>query len=404
MLTKDLLRYKLVDGRIEPQFIKPTPMIKQIATDLLACYQTNIGQSRVTLDEQLPSILHRSRSIIIAKGLNRVVEQASCFDDVPSQAEWRLQALQTSARLLQQQPAAVAQAHRAAVAAELDYDRDELASRLYADLPDQAILQEVDLHLPNTIIERYNIGLVQGILLHANQVDVFLDGVASGPQRALLQAAKFRGLLVDIRQQSEGLHLRIAGPGSVLDQASRYGLQLAQLLPAIAALPAWRLNAAIAPPRREGKRPRQLSLDDRTGLKGHNHFLGHVPEEYQLLHQAIRDKCPDWQIEDQIRPWPLGDGRLLVPDLQLGIDGTNILVECFHRWHHHALAERLKDLKKQPDLPLVIAADRALKKRKDTAPLLDDRLFEQRGFLFSGMPGLRGLQAAVKRVAHVISE
>lgn len=391
MLTKDLLRYQIDGDRIRPQLVQSTPAIQRLCEDLLAYWRVQIGATRAGFDEGLTPILYRSRSLVVAKGLNRVIEQTSTWQDPPDLAQWRWQVLRASAAALQT-GAAAAQAvgHRRQVAADLALAVEDLDG-LYRDLPEAACLDAIDIHQPATVIERYNLGLCQGLLLHANDLTITVSDCDVGRQRALMKALRFSGLLVDIQQEEEVLRLQVTGPGGVLDQTQRYGMNLARFLPAVASLPSWHLTALVRAPRREGKRVLRLELDERSGLRGHTRFLAQVPEELQLLRAAIVDKCPTWEIDEDLAPIGLPDGQILIPDLQVRIDGRLWLIECFHRWHHRLLARRLDDLQQDPTLPLVLGVDRALLKRPQVAALPDHPIWAQRVFLYAGVPNLRAL-------------
>ncbi|MFW5846391.1 MAG: DUF790 family protein, partial [Planctomycetota bacterium] len=237
-----------------------------------------------------------------------------------------------------------------------------------------------------------------GLLLQADGIDLQVGEADTGQQRALLKAVRFRGLLATVQQTAGGrLRLRIDGPGSVLDQAQRYGQQLAQLLPAIACLPGWRLQAHLRPPKRESRRLLQLELDQQLGLRGESRYLSTVPEELRLLAVALQEQPGDWSVDLEPPPIPLGDGELLVADLALrGADGASVLVEFFHRWHASALERRLQQVTQRPELPVVIGVDRSLAKRPAIAPLLTGTVFAQRGFCYSGYPGVRLVTRAVR--------
>jgi predicted nuclease of restriction endonuclease-like RecB superfamily len=396
MLTREQLRYKIDGDRLEPWLLRTTPSVRELAGDLLGYWRSQVGQCRGDLDDGLTAILYRGRSLQVAKGLSRVIEQSSRFDDPASMGELRERALGLSAERLRSAREEGPGQHRAALAHELGCTAEELSDRLYGDLPEAAVLREVGIVEAETVIGRYNTGLCQGLLMHAREMELRLGRATVGQQRALLKALRFLGLLATVRAQGEdGLHLAIAGPGSVLDQAQRYGQRFAQLLPAVACLPSWELAVTLNAPRRETRQPLRLLLDQGLGLRGESRYLSQVPEELTLLVAALRADRGAWQVESEPAPLPLGDGELLVPDLSLQVEGRWIHIEFFHRWHATALQRRLDQLARRPELPLLLGVDRALAKRKEIAPLLEDARFLRQGFCYSTYPGRRVITSAV---------
>jgi predicted nuclease of restriction endonuclease-like RecB superfamily len=399
VLTKDLLRFKVSEGRILPTLLRGTPANLELAQRLLDHWRQGTGLRRGDLEDGAMPILHQSRALLVARGMQKLILDACRFTDPPSSELLRGEALQASASLLGA-PAASIEAHRALVAERIGLPPEELSERLYGDLPDAALLETAADLTPQQLIERYNLSLCQGLLLHAKGLDVAVLDADTGLRRRLLKALRFRRLLAEVVQDGAGvLRLAISGPGSVLDQASRYGLQLALFLPALACARRWTATALMAPPRRGdgGRVAVRLELSEASGLVGDSMFLGHVPEELRGLHEALAGRFPDWRLEEpQLLPLP--GGELVVPDLQIVSAGQVFPVELFHRWHGHALARRLDQLGQGLAPRLVVGIDRALAKTTAVAPLLAHAAFQRQGFLFSDLPAPRTLGEVMERV------
>jgi predicted nuclease of restriction endonuclease-like RecB superfamily len=396
MLTRDLLRFKVDGGRIIPRLLKPTPGNVDLAERLVAFWRAGLGARRGELEEQLTPLLHQSRALLVARGLSRLVEDECAFTAPASCAEARTQALVASARLLRA-PAATAEEHRAACAQALALAPDALAAGLYADLPDSEVLESAPEIAPRALIERYNLALCQGLLLGARSLSVEVDDADTGLRRRLLKALRFRRLLAEVAQRGATLRLEVSGPASVLDQSTRYGLQLALFLPALACARSWRAQAEIAATSRAGGKQRgMLELSQELGLVGDSAFLGHVPEELTGLDAALRERFPAWRI-DEPQLLPLPTGELVVPDLQVVVDGRTIAIELFHRWHATALARRLEQIQRGLLPRFIVGVDRALAKTTACAPLVAGEAFAKHGFLFTEIPTPRAIGEAVER-------
>lgn len=399
MLTRDLLRFRVADGVVRPTLLKATPAIVELADRLIGFWRQGVGQKLGDLEDAAMPLLHQSRALLVARGMQKLITDDCRFADPSSAEVLRHEAFAASAAVLRAPLADVA-AHRAAVAERIGLPADELMAGLYADLPDQAVLERASTLTVPVLIARYNLALCQGLLLAARSLDVVVVDADTGLRRRLLKALRFRRLLAEVTGDDAGeLRLRVSGPASVLDQASRYGLQFALWLPALACARDWRATAEIDLPRRAGSpggRAR-LELSTDLGLEGDSAFLGYVPEELADLQRSLAEKLPAWSWQDaQLMPMP--NGELIVPDLQLAAEGGTVAIELFHRWHGHALKRRLDQLAGGLAPRLAIGVDRALAKTRDIAPLMEHPAFVARGFLFSDIPAPRAIAEVVERV------
>jgi hypothetical protein len=330
--------------------------------------------------------------------LQKLVLEHCRFRDPAPLAELRVRALALSAQALRDPPASV-EAHRGLVAAQLGLDAAALGEQLYGDLPDAAVLEEVPRFSARRLIELYNLALCQGLLLGASELTVTVHDADAGLRRKLLKALRFRRLLAAVLAADGGdLRLAISGPLSVLDQASRYGIQLALFLPALACAKRWRAEAVIVLPRRAGAgiASARLELGDGLGLVGDSAFLGYVPAELRDLGAALAAKFPAWRLgEPQLLALP--GGELVVCDLEIACGPVTVHIELFHRWHETALTRRIAQLEQGLAPQLAIGVERALARKPAVAALVARAVFARHGFLFSDLPVARVLGEVVAR-------
>jgi predicted nuclease of restriction endonuclease-like RecB superfamily len=409
MLTRGLLRWRVENGLARPMLLRPTPANTAQAQELLDFWRAGTGQRRGDLEDAAMPLLHRSRNLVAGRGLQKLILDESRFTEPASAEPLRAAALSASAALLAK-PAPEGDAHRAAVAEALGLDAEDLARRLYGDLPDAAVLEAAPAWTARQLLDRYNLALCQGLLLSAKELAVTVWDADAGLRRQLIKALRFRRLLAEVTMDADAapqtpnagpgsappLRLTISGPASVLDQASRYGLQLALFLPALACAKRWSATAEIAVGRHGGGTAR-LELSDATGLVGDTAFLGFVPEELRDLGARLAAQCPEWRFSDpQLLPLP--SGELVAADLQIESGGVTVAVELFHRWHGHALARRLDQCAAGLLPRLGVGVNRALARTAAVKPLLDHPAFARHGFLFSDLPTVRALREVVERL------
>ena len=388
MLTKDLVRTRHEGDRLRPLFLSPTPAVLAGTAAILAFYRAGIGHSRAELQETAPPVLHRMRSLVVARGLQKLVLDRCGFTDPVDVGDLRWRALEASARALAA-PAASAEDHRTAVATELDLAPADLGEGLYADLPHQARLESVPEWSEEELIDRYNLALVQGLVIRCGELELVVDDPDVGRRRQLLKNLRFHRLLAAVSGVSgTALRLTVSGPGSVIHQASRYGLQLANFVPAVTALRSWRLRAEVP-----GRGGGTVELGAEDGLRAPNRFLAYRPEELRDLVAVLAAKRPDWALDEEPPLLAVPGGDLVVPDFALRFPERQdaVPVELFHRWHRHALARRLDQLAGGAAPTLVLGIDRSLARLKEAAPLVARAEATGRSFLFSGYPTPRAL-------------
>jgi hypothetical protein len=393
-LTRELVRCKVVDGRVVPLLLRPTAAMRDLTGSLLAGWRALVGHPRHEVDEATGPLVHGARSAVVARGLVRVLERRCTFTEPVCAAALRAQACAASARLLDT-PAATPADHRAAVARELGWDPDALATALYADLPQEARLETMPALTEVDLIDAYNLALVQGLLLSADGLAVTVRDPDVGRRRRLLKALRFHRLLAEVAADDAGLRLTVGGPRSVLDRQGQYGLQFACFLPHLCTAKDWDLTARLhLPDGREG----ELRLDHASGLRAGSRFIAFVPEELAALGAQLARREPDWRIDDEAPVLRTATGELVVADLRLHLPAGDWCVECFHRWHARSLARRLEQ-KMAGELPrLIIAVARDLLRLAEHAALAARVEAAPWAFAFTGFPTARALRDCIARL------
>ena len=179
MLTKDLLRAKTEGERVRPVFLKATPAVRDAADALLLFYRSSVGQTRGDLQDQVTPYLHRLRSLVVARGLQKLILDRCEFTNPADAADLRWQALLASAERLADPPEH-ARAHCAAVAASLAVSPEALASDLYADLPHEARLESAPDWSVDQLVDRYNLALVQGLVARCGEIELAITANQGG--------------------------------------------------------------------------------------------------------------------------------------------------------------------------------------------------------------------------------
>ncbi len=395
MLTKDLIRARTAKGELKPSFIDPSKShLRAIAEELLALYNVEMGASRTEIDEGVMGIVNSNRDIKLAKGLNKLIADRCEFShggDYDHRA-FRAELFAESARLLKT-PHKFSE-YAGSIAMTFSEHSNRLGD-IYGDHPECELLTAMKPITAEQLLHRYNVALVQSLLIQCRSVEITLIEPDTAKLRRLFSYLKFFRLLADVKfnpARPYRLDLTIAGPGSVLENVNKYGLQLASFFPALIAMKTWQLSAQI--PQERGSIP--LVIDQESNLVSHYRFSTYLPPEIKAFHTEFALKCSDWQIEDQVNFLTLGDGTVIFPDFQFRHEsGKLVSLELFHRWHESPLLARISRESELTKLPLIIGVDRSIARKPHIAETIDPSLFYQtRGFQFNDFPAI----SVVKKV------
>ncbi len=403
MLTKDLLRYKTQNGQIYPQFVKPIDTkLLAIAEQLIAVFEESPDKPRATLLETSKHIVDSTPGApIVKRGLEKLLLDRTEFDTTPNEEliAFREKLFTETSRLLSQEQfenhadyqRKVLGTMAEELLSEVAPTEEDLAAKLYADLPScQPVLAFKTLSAEH-LLHRYNTAQVQGLLLHSDTLTLKLTDSMTAELRQLFKYLRFNQLLSTIRKEEELYQISVDGPLNLFYKTKRYGINLANFFVAVLHQPRWELAAEI---QFRNKQRYRLSLDESCGIKPiSQQFLAYIPEDIQLFQTMLRNKTDDWQIRPGSQFIPLPGDLYCFPDYQLvHKNGVETAIELFHPWHQGHLIARLNTLAEQTDVSLILGVSKELEKKPFIAEALAaSTYFSQFGFIFRDVPTIRTL-------------
>ncbi len=414
MLTKDLLRTRTAGQNIHPLFIDPEDRkLLTFSSALIGIYSNAIGSTMDELNTQCMPELQTVKDLKLAKGILKTV---NCYAEFSSnkQVEYpplRQRILQHAAELLQQgklpeNPLDV----RSAVLESLEHEPDTAdcvrlfsETPLYADLPENDHLDNFKKVFAKDILHRYNISLVQTLLLYCKKLECTLYlSEEPGQLRRLFKYLKFFRLLFRAELRNDRLFLQIDGPASILENSNKYGFQMACFFPALCLLQRWELQCKI---QGLSKTDKNLHLSQDNHLHSHfNHYSAYLPEEIKMFAELFARKQQDWQLDDAPGYLNPEGQQLIFPDFMFTHrqSGESFYLELFHRWHAGQLEERLHFCLEHPDSRLLLGIDRTLLKKDDSLKqrLESDPRLEHCTFLFRDFPGVSHTLELLKKQIH----
>lgn len=379
MLTADLVRVNARGKSVRPQFIDPERRdLTELAEAMLATWSTAAeeGWTRGELLDGLKDLQTGARSVKTAKGLAKLLLDRTTFDVEAELAPADFRA-EVFARSVEVGPLALeagplerptADDVLTEVGAAHGLSLPEARRLLYADLPQAQVITEVrPLKRPAALLHRYNVALVQAVLVRATEVTVRLHKPTVGRMRQLLRHVKFQQLMHRAWRDEQGdLHLVLDGPSSMFRQSTRYGLQLASWFPALLLQPGrWSLKAEVK--WGKARRDKRLSLDQTQGLVSHYRDTGagstRIATWFQERWEA--KDTGDWALSTDTTPIELGGRGVMLPDFSFTDGERTAHLEILGFWRRDYLERRVEALLRHGPGNLVLAVSRQLRASKD---------------------------------------
>jgi predicted nuclease of restriction endonuclease-like RecB superfamily len=371
MLTGDLVRVRTSKERVIPLYIdRNARHWLEAAESLLLLFREGIGTTRGEIENEINALFGGGgKATLVHRGLAKVLEDRAEFEVVAdvapevvrdkvftAAAEHRRQ-LKCGVPRRGPRPAFDRDTVLNSVATELNLEPAAIAAALFADLRDENRLLSFKDIQPQWLIDRYNVGLAQAVLLRSVQVKVEVRNERPPRYRQLFRRLKFHRLLYRVEgSMRDGYVFHIDGPLSLFSATTRYGLQAALFLPALLYCSDFRIQAELRwGPKRE---PRSFLLEPRDGLVTHERDTGtYVPAEVGAFVERFRQVAPAWEISECTDVIELGREGVWVPDYRVvhGPTGTDAFVEIVGFWKKSSL-ERLTRLLPQCGPPRFVLA------------------------------------------------
>ena len=376
-------------------------------------------QPRGAVEAALQSIDIEPTDLLLWRGLCKLALDAATFEDafatddgggddaaeVAGGDETRVDAVALRAALFSR--AAVA---RRTAGGRVGFDRDAiveevatdlgltapgLEARLFCDLPETHLLRAQADHDAEALLLRYDLGCQQAVLLRALRVEVDVHTRDGAALRSLFHWLKFRRLLwrcerlprpastngAPVRAAPPAVRLQIDGPAAIYAQSTRYGVQLAQLLPALQRFERWQLRADLRWGRQQPQALRytleggsaatrsRSRGDAGGGAAGDAATAGASPGTPPAVADEVQRLCDDierldagWTARPSAEIEEVPGLGVFVADLELQRgDGGRVWVEIMGFWSRDAVFQRAELLRRGLAVPVLLLASERLR-------------------------------------------
>jgi predicted nuclease of restriction endonuclease-like RecB superfamily len=376
MLPPDLTRARKREGKLKlaPLSDAEKPRALGLAEALVAATHAAVGLEREQVEAAWAAVPADARERKLLLGLTHLVEARSLFSSPASSDAERVRraVFGRAAQRRGELPDGSyleREAVLAEVAPELGLTTDELEQALYADLRSAQRLESCTLGNAAGLLAEYELLQVQSVLLRAVRVVAEVRASAPDLYRELFRKLKFRQLLYRIEPlRGGGYRLEIDGPLSLFEATTKYGLELAQSLPALLACGSVQLKAEL----RWGKRREPLSFELALGQNRTDSASSAVRDEVSELLEAIT-AAGSWsaRLSDTLLDLTEEGGGVLVPDLELSREARgprgkasttrSVLVEVLGFWSRDAVFRRIEAAERGLATPVLFVVSSRLR-------------------------------------------
>lgn len=339
-----------------------------LAREVLTTYREHVGLTREVLAEAIGELPVSARERRLFLGLAKLVDDEATFEggallDVPP--DQLRAALFTDAAAARRDECFDRAALLAEHAARHGVTADVLERALYADLRGAEVLRAVAPEEPEALVARWQHAQVQAVLLRAVEVVVEVEAADPADARALFHRLKFLRLLWRLERGDAGRwRITIDGPLSLFESVTRYGLELAMLVPVLDRMRAYTLTARL----RWGKSKTALTFTHQGGSGSRGPAAGALPDEVQALLDRLTALGGPWQARVASEILDLPGVGLVVPDLVLERDGARVFVEVLGHWSRGAVWRRVELVEAGLGAPLVVAVSERLRVSEEVLP------------------------------------
>ncbi|MGB3136429.1 MAG: DUF790 family protein, partial [Nodosilinea sp.] len=369
-LPSDLLIYRFQGEGIQPKRLALDRANRAIAADLIHLFQQQTGNTQGDLNRQLQDLEGEDTNYRVKRGLAHVLRNSFATFDVVSPLEPIELRRRVFAAAAQGMPSTAGASETLAALSQqlseelaLEVTVADLRQGLYADRQDNHILTEFEAPTPDALIHRYNLSQTQGVFYKASDLVMHLYRNDPGEYKLMFRYLKLFRLMTYIEGDADqGFTITIDGPASLFKPSTRYGIDIAKLIPAVLHVSKWRLTATLQmkDSYTQQVKSRQFSLDSACGLV--THYPPGKPYD-SMIEESFVSRWPaktPWKLEREVDLVPL-PGSVMIPDFRvIHPDGREYLLEIVGYWRPEYLRKKFAQVRKSERDNLILAVSERL--------------------------------------------
>lgn len=408
MLTADLARSRTTGDEITPLFIDPADeRYRQTARKLIHLFEEHMGERKGDLDDEMEQLTVADTDYKIVQGLAKLLQDECEFavqaPADPQRIRQRLFEHANEHYPIVRQPTLDADTQKldvySAVADELGISLEACHRGMYADLEANKRLVRIGTRTADRyvgdenessattaltgrndeaydqtsltvdwLVHRYNLALAQAVLYDATEMRIRVWDHFN----TVFSYVKLFGLMhriypidtdgerVASTDLADGYEAVLDGPASLFSYSRKYGIRMANFLPALPLCDRWELTAEVLVD--EGtNETRQLTLDVTETLRSHYSAGERFDSDLErTLAQKWERATTDWELVREDDVFELG-AEVMIPDFAIEHpDGRRAILEIVGFWTPEYLDAKLKKTRQVEADNLILAVSERL--------------------------------------------
>jgi predicted nuclease of restriction endonuclease-like RecB superfamily len=423
MLTADLARSRRTDETISPLFIDADEQqYRETAAELIQIFEEHLGEPKGELEDTIDQLTIADTDYKIVQGLAKLLKDECEFETVapvePREIRHALFEKANESYPIVRQPTLGEDTQKlevySAVADKLGITLEECHQGMYADLEEHKRLvrfghrvsdeYEQDDDATTTtrltgdseesyadgtitadwLLTRYNLALAQAVLYDATEMRVRVwDSFATVFSYMKLFGLMHRiypidsnGNRVASTDVADGYEATLDGAASLFSKSRKYGIRMANFLPALPLCDRWEMDADILADQ-SGSTDQTLTfeLDHTERLASHYAAQGEFDSDVErTLAQKWERANTDWNLVREDDVLDLG-AEVMLPDFAIEHpDGRRVLFEIVGFWTPEYLDEKLAKIRDANRDNLIVAVSERLDCSSEDFSGMDDRV------------------------------
>ena len=422
----------MTDETVTPLFIDPDEeLYRQTARELIRLFEAHLGEPKGDLEDAIDELTVADTDYKIVQGLAKLLKDECEFEVVasvkPREIRQRLFEKANERYPIVRQPTLGEDTQKlevySAVADELGISLEECYRGMYADLEENKRLVRIgtrtaekyssdndgststttlmgssDAEYEHTdltvewLLTRYNLALAQAVLYDATRMRLSVwDHFGTVFSYVKLFGLMHRiypidadGERVASTDKATGYEAVLDGPASLFSQTRKYGIRMANFLPALPLCERWKMDAEILVDETTGE-TRRFTLDHSEGLESHYSAGERFDSDVERTLAGKWERATtDWELVREDDVFDLGD-EVMIPDFAIEHpDGRRVVLEIVGFWTPEYLDAKLEKIQKVDAENFVLAVSEQLSCANEAFESAADRvLWFKPGYTFT---------------------
>ncbi|MFC4990211.1 DUF790 family protein [Saliphagus infecundisoli] len=422
MLTADLARSRRRGETVTPLFIDPDDdQYRDTAATLIDLFEDHLGESKGELEERIDQLTISDTDYKVVQGLAKLLTDECEFATVaaadPREIRQQLYEKANESYPVVRQPTLGEDTRQlevySAVADRLGISLEACYRGMYADLEDNKRLVRFGDHSSDAhegagasqtttrltgdseesyaedaisvdwLLTRYNLALAQAVLYDATRMRIRVwDHFNTVFSYVKLFGLMHRiypidgdGTRVPNTDVADGYEAILDGPASLFSQSRKYGIRMANFLPALPLCNRWEMHAEVLDEEGPTETTLSFELDHTDGLSSHYTARSDFDSDVErTLAQKWDRSTTDWELIHEDDVLDLG-AEVMIPDFALEHpDGRRAILEIVGFWTPEYLDEKLAKIRDADLDHLLLAVSERLECSADDFDGASDRV------------------------------